>query len=102
MSDISKAKELLINAKQPLAAYLQKSLQSRNFSYLTFGTEIQPFITEFLVDLFTKKGFKSHKPAKDKNEFPDFTLNTPGGHPKAASRGHFKSGHSDSLFSAVN
>ena len=32
----------------------------------------------------------------------DIPTESPGGHPKAATRGHFKTGHSDSLFFAIN
>ncbi|MBU4377235.1 MAG: hypothetical protein KKD29_07190, partial [Candidatus Omnitrophica bacterium] len=40
------------------------------------GTEIQPYISAFLADHFKKQGLINYAIAKDKNQFPDFTLKT--------------------------
>jgi len=49
-----------------------------NFSYINFGTAVEPYVKNHLVKIFSKGGFvknkSDYKESKDKNEFPDFIL----------------------------
>ncbi len=69
------------------------SLGERQSAYLNFNYLINEIGATYCGDIFVSDNF---------HEIHTKEPLSPGGHPKAASRGHFKSGHSDSLFSAVN
>ena len=60
--------------------YLNKIVDSKDFSYRTFGTTIEEHLTDVLVKMFRKGGFiKSNADyaiAPNKNYFPDLELKT--------------------------
>ncbi len=73
---ISNAKQILIKCIPQLKTHLQKAIKSSSFNYETFGVAIQIHISEFLINLFKSNSLNDYAIAKDKNEFPDFTLKT--------------------------
>jgi len=72
------AKKCLLNSKDELLGYLDSVVAKTKFNYRTFGTEIEDFVIDELIDIFKKDGFikskKDYRRAKNKNEFPDFVL----------------------------
>lgn len=78
---MNEAVKLLKNSHNQLLKKLQEVVNKnpKNFDYKTFGTTIEEYVEKELIEIFTKGGFIKnifdyHK-SKDKNEFPDFTLN---------------------------
>ena len=78
----TKCKEYLVNSRAEILTYIQDVVQDNDFNYRTFGTEIEGYVTDKLVEIFSRGGFiKSeidYKVASNKNEFPDFTVNCAG------------------------
>lgn len=72
------AVRLLINSRNRLLNELKRVIQTGSFNYRTFGTEIENYISNWLIKFFTQEGFirskKDYFIAPDKNYFPDFKL----------------------------
>lgn len=70
----------LLVAKAEILDFLAKVINAGSFNYRTFGTDIEKYISDFLVNFFTRKGFIDSKDdyiiAPHKNYFPDFELKT--------------------------
>lgn len=58
---------------------LQKVVADGNFNYRTFGTEIENYLSDIIVESFKKNGYilndDDYKLAPHKNYFPDFSFN---------------------------
>lgn len=82
----------LISEKDRIISYLQNAVDKGNFNYKTFGTEIEDYISNIVIKILSEQNFikslDDYHLAVDKNEFPDFTLNST---PKLALE--FKSGN---------
>lgn len=89
-------KQILEEAKENILAHLKKIVTTNSFDYRTFGTDIEQYISEVLIDVFTGNGLiKSNNDyflAPDKNYFPDFELKT-----KTPLALEFKSGNRSKL-----
>lgn len=72
----NKPEKILINSKSRLKKYLKDIINIKDFKYTTFGSDIEDYISEELEKIFDEKGYTKHRRAKNKNEFPDFTLET--------------------------
>jgi len=72
------AKKCLLNSRNELSKHLSLVVAKNRFNYRTFGTEVEDFVIDELIDIFKKDGFikskKDYRRAKNKNEFPDFVL----------------------------
>jgi hypothetical protein len=72
--------KVLVRSKKTILIELRKILNKENFNYRTFGVSIEPYISDILVNIFTKhnfiKGKRDYKLAPNKNYFPDFELKT--------------------------
>ncbi|MEK7478697.1 MAG: hypothetical protein AAB626_02110 [Patescibacteria group bacterium] len=70
----------LQSSRDKILDYLNKIVDSKDFSYRTFGTAIEEHLTDVLVKMFRKGGFiKSNADyaiAPNKNYFPDLELKT--------------------------
>ncbi len=69
---------ILRSNKKYILNELKKIVKSGNFSYRTFGTDIEAYLSNILINIFKKEGFitntKDYYLAPDKNYFPDFEL----------------------------
>lgn len=69
---------ILLSAREDITKDLQEIIKIHQFSYINFGTAIEPYIKDKLVEVYQEAGViknpEDYKVAKDKNEFPDFTL----------------------------
>lgn len=76
----STAAEVLLSSKRQILEYLNNILKSKGFRYETFGKDIEDHLVDVLVRIFTKSDFIKSKSdytvARNKNDFPDFILNT--------------------------
>ncbi len=76
--NISDCVKVLQSSRGVIKKYLQDNLKNGNYSYRNFGTAVEPAVTNILVEIFQKAGIirnqEDYRIAKDKNEFPDFTL----------------------------
>ena len=72
--NLKEAKQILQNAKGDINSVVTAVMESRTFSYETFGKEIEPFVLDSLIEVFNKSGQKKLRKAKNKNEFPDLTV----------------------------
>ena len=76
--NVSDCLKILSSSREELKVFLSETITNHQFSYINFGTAIEPYIKDKLVSIFQKTGaIKTQddcKVAKDKNEFPDFTL----------------------------
>jgi len=72
------AKQYLIQSVDQIVRHLQQTIKQHRFNYRTFGTEIEDFVTDKLVEILEKGSFiktkNDYKIARTKNDFPDFTL----------------------------
>jgi hypothetical protein len=79
MSD-QEAIAVLMSCQERLLKSLKAVVATTKFNYRSFGIEIEDYVRKILVEVFRAAGFIKHetdyKVAKDKNEFPDFTLIT--------------------------
>lgn len=70
--------DILLSSRENITKYLKEIIKSHQFSYINFGTAIEPYIKDKLVEIFQQAGVikdsGDYRVAKDKNEFPDFTL----------------------------
>jgi len=73
-----KAKRALVSSELEIKKALIKSVSGKNYSYKTFGSQVEDHASDALIEVFKKKGFikrkSDYKPAPNKNYFPDFTL----------------------------
>jgi len=69
---------VLKSNKKYILNELKKIVKSGNFIYRTFGTDIEAYLSNILINIFKKEGFiinaKDYYLAPDKNYFPDFEL----------------------------
>lgn len=74
------AERVLLSSKKEILVYLNNILKSKGFRYETFGKDVEDHLVDVLVRIFAKSGFIKSKGdyivAKNKNDFPDFILNT--------------------------
>ncbi|TSA45737.1 hypothetical protein D4R51_01355 [bacterium] len=74
--------KILLSSRDRILKRLRTVIKGKNFSYRTFGTEIEESISEELIRIFKEEGLikreSDFKIAPDKNHFPDFELNTSG------------------------
>lgn len=74
----SHAIRILLSASNRLYGELNRIMKANKFNYRTFGTEIENYVSAELIKIFTEAGIckseSDYHIAKDKNEFPDFTL----------------------------
>lgn len=79
-----KAKDHIVNKRSEILKHLKDVVKKNQFSYRTFGTEIEEYVTDKLIEIFTKSGFvkdsKDYQVARHKNEFPDFLLKSTESH----------------------
>lgn len=70
--------EILLSKREEILTYLHEVISNVNVDYSTFGKEIEPYLIEKIIEIYRNAGViksnKDYKVAKDKNEFPDFTL----------------------------
>jgi len=70
--------KILLSSRETLLDYLNKVITDESFTYINFGTAVEPYIKEKLIEIFQQVGIiksdKDYNLAKDKNDFPDFTL----------------------------
>jgi len=76
----SAAVKVLISSRKKILNDLKKVITVGNFNYRTFGTAIEEYLTNIIVDIFKKANFikneKDYVVAPHKNYFPDFELKT--------------------------
>lgn len=69
---------ILLSSREEIREYLKEIISIHQFSYINFGTAVEPYLKEKLVEIFKKAGIirneEDYKVAKNKNDFPDFTL----------------------------
>lgn len=78
-----KSKEVisyLQSSKGKILDYLKEIVGSKNFSYRTFGTDIEEYLTDAIVKILTEKRFIrnniDYTISPNKNYFPDLELKT--------------------------
>lgn len=81
MKQIDEVKRCIIELRPELIERVKKEVEdANNYRYETFGKEIEDIISKYLIKLLTEKGiFKDSNDyivAKNKNAFPDMTINT--------------------------
>lgn len=71
---------VLVNSKNIILDYLRDVIKKGSFNYRTFGTSIEPYISDVIIEIFKKNKFikneSDYKLAPNKNYFPDFELKT--------------------------
>jgi hypothetical protein len=72
--------KILIDSRNTIFKELEKVIKDNSFYYRTFGVDIENYISDILVKIFTRRSFikskKDYVLAPDKNYFPDFELKT--------------------------
>ena len=70
----------LVSSRNKIINFLNDLINNRNFSYETFGKEVEKPLIGFLVKLLKEgryiKNERDYHISENKNEFPDFTLNS--------------------------
>lgn len=70
----------LQSCKNEILNYLIKIVNSKNFNYRTFGTDIEEYLNNILIQIFTEgkiiEDNNDYFLAPNKNYFPDFELKT--------------------------
>ncbi len=70
----------LMSSQEHFRTSLKRIIATNKFNYRSFGIEIEDYARDILVEVFKQAGVinsrEDYKIAKDKNEFPDFTLLT--------------------------
>jgi hypothetical protein len=73
-----KATRILKASRRFILNSLRRVIINRTFNYRTFGTEIEDYLSDILVEIFKKRRIiktdKDYALAPDKNYFPDFEL----------------------------
>lgn len=76
----NEAIKILLSSRKVILSYLQEVVNSHDFNYRTFGTDIEDHLNNILIKLFKSSGFIKNKEdyvlAPHKNYFPDFELKT--------------------------
>lgn len=71
---------VLISSRERFRTSLKAVIAANKFNYRSFGIEIEGYAKDILIEAFRDAGLigspKDYHEAKDKNEFPDFTLYT--------------------------
>lgn len=77
---VEEAISVLMSSREHFRTALKAIIAVNKFNYRSFGIEIEDYAREILVEVFKQAGLINRgedcKIAKDKNEFPDFTLLT--------------------------
>ncbi len=77
---VEKSISELLSSREHFRTALKAIIEANKFNYRSFGIEIEDYAHEILVEVFKQAGLinrgEDYKIAKDKNEFPDFTLLT--------------------------
>ena len=83
MSAINKNKIIhsIISSKKRIILHLQKTIETHDFDYKTFGTAIEDFVLDEIIKILTEEKIISNKDdfkrAENKNEFPDLRIIKP-------------------------
>jgi len=72
--------KVLISSRKKILDDLKRVVGAGDFNYRTFGTAIEEYLTDIIVDIFKKTDFikndRDYAIAPHKNYFPDFELKT--------------------------
>jgi len=72
--------KILVGSKKIILTRLEQVVKTGSFNYRTFGTAIEDYISNILIEIFKKnnliKSDKDYVLAPHKNYFPDFQLKT--------------------------
>jgi hypothetical protein len=72
--------ETLIDSRLIIIAKLKDVIATNSFNYRTFGTSIEDDLFDIIISILKDKNLVTNndqfRRAKDKNEFPDLTINT--------------------------
>jgi hypothetical protein len=72
--------KVLVGSKKVILSRLRQVVKTGSFNYRTFGTAIEEYISDILIEIFKKADFvendKDYILAPNKNHFPDFQLKT--------------------------
>lgn len=72
--------KVLLLSRDEILEHLKKVIKSGKFNYRTFGTEIEGYLSDILIQIFKRRNFVKTKDdyylAPHKNYFPDFELKT--------------------------
>lgn len=75
-----KAIRVLLSSSGEILNYLNRIVSGGNFNYRTFGTAIEEYLSDIIINILKKNGFikteKDYVVAPHKNYFPDFELKT--------------------------
>jgi len=79
-SKTKNAIKVLVGSKKIILSRLRQVVKTGSFNYRTFGTAIEEYISDILIEIFKKADFvendKDYILAPNKNYFPDFQLKT--------------------------
>lgn len=79
-SKTKNAVKVLVGSKKVILSKLRQVVKTGSFNYRTFGTAIEEYISDILIEIFKKADFvendKDYILAPNKNYFPDFQLKT--------------------------
>ena len=79
-SKTKNAIKVLVGSKKVILSRLRQVVKTGSFNYRTFGTAIEEYISDILIEIFKKADFvendKDYILAPNKNYFPDFQLKT--------------------------
>ncbi len=79
-SKTKNAIKILVGSKKIILNRLRQVVKTGSFNYRTFGTAIEEYISDILIEIFKKADFvendKDYILAPNKNYFPDFQLKT--------------------------
>lgn len=79
-SKTKNAIKVLVSSKKVILSRLRQVVKTGSFNYRTFGTAIEEYISDILIEIFKKADFvendKDYILAPNKNYFPDFQLKT--------------------------
>ena len=79
-SKTKNAVRVLVDSEKIILSKLRQVVKTGSFNYRTFGTAIEEYISDILIEIFKKADFvendKDYILAPNKNYFPDFQLKT--------------------------
>jgi len=79
-SKTKNAVRVLVDSEKIILSKLRQVVKTGSFNYRTFGTAIEEYISDILIEIFKKADFvendKDYVLAPNKNYFPDFQLKT--------------------------